>query len=67
MGVSQLFLVRVWRAASSPAGFSASVRRVDSEQLHVFTCGADVVRYLETQVADATADVAPPDSERRNL
>ena len=49
MAVTQLFVVRLWCIESNPAGFYASVRRVDSEQARLFTSAGELARYLEQQ------------------
>jgi hypothetical protein len=43
-----LFVVRVWRQREA---FRASVRRVDDEQVRLFTTAAEMARYLEDSAA----------------
>ena len=56
----EIFIVRIWRHLTS--GFRATARRVDEEEVHVFTEPDQVVRYLEqagSQGAAATGGPSP--------
>jgi hypothetical protein len=51
MGDPILFVVRVW----SDGGFRASVRKVESDEAHLFDRSLDVARYLQQQTESAGA------------
>jgi hypothetical protein len=46
MHESIVFVVRIWPTGSHDEGFRASVRRVDREDVQMFTEPEELVRYL---------------------
>jgi hypothetical protein len=62
MGVSDLFVVRVWRPRAG--GFRASVRRVDEEETRLFTEPADVAQFLDVCATDEAPGKSAPAAAR---
>jgi hypothetical protein len=59
-----VFLVRIWRADTTPAGFRAAVRAIDSESVVSFESAGALGDYLAEQAMSATAAPEDPGDAR---
>ena len=59
-----LFLVRIWQADTTPAGFRAALRAIDGESVVAFESAGALGDYLAEQAMSATAAPEDPGDAR---